>query len=105
MATRPENARYEAKRQSEGWVRGPRITGAAAARLRDLAYLHKLDPCVVVSRLLLDIPLGDVVPAAVIGVAGAEGRARAEFQRRNRLSDAEMVDMDRNVESYQALQQ
>ena len=100
MATKPENARYEAKRKAEGWVRGPRITADAAEQLRVLAHRHRLTPAEVVSRLLLEIPLGSVVPPVGIGAAGGEQRARTAFQQRHRLSDSEMADMDREVESY-----
>ena len=57
MSQSPYNARYEARQRAKGYVRGPRITGEAAARLRDLAYVHNLTPCEVVSRLLLGEPL------------------------------------------------
>lgn len=58
MARPQDNAKWEAKQREAGWVRGPRITADAAERLRDLAYRHRLTPAQVVSRLLLDIPLG-----------------------------------------------
>lgn len=50
--------KFEAKQKADGYVRGPRIRSEASQRLRDLAYRHNLTPCEVVSRLLLDEPLG-----------------------------------------------
>lgn len=89
MATRAENVRYEAKRRSEGWVRGPRITADAAEQLRILAHRHRLTPSEVVSRLLLQVPLESDAPAF-----GARD-ARAEFQRQQGFSDIEMRDLER----------
>ena len=103
MATKPENARYEAKRKAEGWVRGPRITADAAEQLRVLAYRNRLTPAEVVSRLLLSIPLDADVPATPEALANCQDRRRAEFQRRNGFSDSEMQDMDREVGSYAEL--
>ena len=58
MSQTDNNRRYEARQRAKGYVRGPRIRGEAAERLRELAYCHNLSPCEVVSRLLLDEPLG-----------------------------------------------
>ena len=58
MSQSDNNRRYESRQRGKGFVRGPRVRGDAAERLRDLAYRHKLTPCEVVSRLLLDEPLG-----------------------------------------------
>lgn len=63
MARPQDNAKWEAKQREAGWVRGPRITADASERLRDLAYRHRLTPAQVVSRLLLDIPLGYDLPS------------------------------------------
>lgn len=49
--------RYEAHRRAEGFVRGPRITGEAAERLRALAFEHRMTPSEVVSRLLMGVSL------------------------------------------------
>jgi len=97
MAKPEHNARYERKRREAGWVRGPRISGQASERLRELAFQHRLDPCEVVTRLILGDPLGaaDAVPETAD--ADAEAWARSEYQRRNGLSDSEMADMDRLV--------
>lgn len=63
MARPQDNAKWEAKQREAGWVRGPRITADAAERLRDLAHRNRLTPAQVVSRLLLDIPLGYDLPS------------------------------------------
>src|SRR5690625_7756914 len=97
MAKPEHNARHERKRREAGWVRGPRISGQASERLRELAFQHRLDPCEVVTRLILCDPLGaaDAVPETADAVA--EAWARSEYQRRIGLSDCEMADMDRLV--------
>ena len=79
MGTKPENARYEAKRRTEGWVRGPRITHDASEQLRILAFRHRLTPSEVVTRLLLEIPLGS--DANPMGLSEPE---RAEYERMKR---------------------
>ena len=58
MSQSDNNRRYEARQREKGYVRGPRIRGEASERLRDLAYRFNLPPSEVVSRLLLDEPLG-----------------------------------------------
>lgn len=51
--TRQEHrARFEAKQREAGYVRGPRITAAAAERLRELAFTSRMTPSAVVSRLI-----------------------------------------------------
>lgn len=92
MATKPENARYEAKRRREGWVRGPRITADAAEALRNLAHRHRLTPAVVVSRLLLGISL-DFDVASTPG--DLDGRTRETMRQRLRFSEQEMADYER----------
>lgn len=72
MTQAANNARYEARQKEKGYVRGPRIRGEAAERLRDLAYLHNLTPCEVVSRLLLDEPLP--IPGNPFGLSPDELR-------------------------------
>ena len=67
--------RFEAKQRAAGYVRGPRIRSEASQRLRDLAYRHNLTPCEVVSRLLLDEPLGvdcRITAANPMGLSPAE---------------------------------
>ena len=91
MATKPENARYEARKRDQGWVRGPRITADAAEQLRGLAYRHRLTPSEVVSRLLLEVPLASDAPAF-----GARD-PRADFQRQQGFSDIEMRELERMV--------
>lgn len=54
MATKAENARYEARQREAGMVRGPRITKSASEALRGLAYRFNLDPWQVVSALILE---------------------------------------------------
>ena len=100
MAAPEHNARYERKRKAAGWVRGPRISGDAAEQLREMAYRHRLDPCEVVTRLILGEPLGVADAQPDTCEAGVESWARAEYQRRHGLSDTEMVDMDRLISSY-----
>jgi hypothetical protein len=75
------NQRYEAKR-SASYVRGPRITKEAAERLRELAFLLGMHPCDVVSMLVLATH------------ADRQRIARLAFQKRERLSDAEMAAFD-----------
>lgn len=72
------NRRYEAKR-SAAYVRGPRILREAAERLRELAFERRMHPCDVVSLLILSTH------------PDKQRAARLEFQRRERLSDAEMA--------------
>ena len=53
MATKPENARYEARQRAIGLVRGPRITAEASEALRFLsAYIGK-EPREIVSELIV----------------------------------------------------
>lgn len=66
-------------------IRGPRISAEASERLKELAYVNKLSPCEVVSRLILGQSLHGVDNALT-------------FQRRERLSDSEMM-------AFQELQQ
>ena len=84
-------ARYEAKKRSAGFVRGPRITADASERLHALAYRHRLTPCEVVSRLLLDMPLDGELGASAL------------WQRREGLSDIEMREVERLAGSDRAL--
>ena len=100
MAAREHNQRYEATKKAEGWVRGPRITADAAEHLRILAFRHRLDPCEVVSRLLLGESLGADEAQTAACEADIERWARGQYQRRHGLSDTEMVDMDRLTSSY-----
>lgn len=72
------NRRYEAKR-ARCYVRGPRITIEAAEQLRELAHVHRMHPCDVVSLLLLATHPDKKLAA------------RLAFQKRERLSDAEMA--------------
>lgn len=55
--------RFEARQRAEGFVRGPRITGEASERLRELAFQHRMTPSEVVSRLLMGVALD--APGAV----------------------------------------
>lgn len=71
-AARGYRAKYDAKRRAQGWQRGPRITAEAAERLRVLAFQHRLDPCEVVSRLILEIPLAQDKGAGPIPLSPAE---------------------------------
>ena len=100
MAKPEHNERYERKRRAAGWVRGPRISGEASERLRELAFQHRLDPCEVVTRLILGEPLGVAGSQPETCEADVESWARVEYQRRNGLSDSEMAEMDRLVNSY-----
>lgn len=75
------NRRYEAKRR-RSYSRGPRITLEAAERLRTLAYELRLNPCDVVSLLILATH------------PDRERMARFEYQKRERLSDSEMSALD-----------
>jgi len=68
---------------SREFVRGPRITAEAAERLRELVYQHRIDPCEVVSRLLLGEPLD-----------AASGRPKA---MRSKLIDLGMSLAERNA--------
>lgn len=72
------NQRYEAKRKAR-YVRGPRITHEAAEQLRELAHVQRLHPCDVVSMLILATR------------TDRQQAARLAFQKRERLSDAEMA--------------
>lgn len=72
------NQRYEAKRKAS-YVRGPRITREAAEQLRELSHALRLHPCDVASLLILATH------------ADRQQAARLEFQKRERLSDAEMA--------------
>ena len=100
MAKPEHNERYERKRKAAGWVRGPRISGQASEALREMAFRYRLDPCEVVTRLILGEPLGAAGGAIEPSVADVESWARVEYQRRNGLSDSEMAEMDRLVTSY-----
>jgi len=79
-----DNRRYEARQREKGYVRGPRITGDAAERLRTLAFIHGLTPCEVVSRLLLGESLGT---ASLSVVENLHGFSEAEARDFARLSE------------------
>lgn len=94
MARPQDNARWEKKQRDAGWVRGPRITGEASERLRELAYRHRITPAEVVTRLLLGVSLGDSAPTPVRGAEFAVRQDRDKFQREQRMSDSEMRDYE-----------
>jgi len=86
MATKPENARYEARMRVAGYVRGPRISAEAAERLRELAHRHRLTPSDVVTRLLLGIALDAPEP---VGHERSVAVYLASVMREHRLSEPE----------------
>lgn len=69
--------RYEAKRKTAGYVRGPRISAEAAERLRALAFEQRTEPSKVVSRLLIEAGERDMRVKAAMrehGLSEAEAR-------------------------------
>ena len=97
MASPKDNAKWEAKQRAAGWVRGPRITAEAQARLHDLAFQYKLAPAEVSSRLILGIPLerGNVARQQFAVMGGQAARDAAAMQAREGLSEAEMAAFQR----------
>lgn len=72
--------RHEEKKRAQGYVRGPRITGEAAERLRTLAFIHGITPSEVVSRLLIGAPMTGVV-AVVQNPHGFSEQEARDFNR------------------------
>ena len=91
MATKPENAMYEARRKKDGWVRGPRITQQAAERIRVLAFINRMTPSEVATCLILGQEI-QCEPAHNAAPVQAMGRTR--YQKIHRLSDVEMAHLD-----------
>ena len=83
MARPQDNARYEAKQKANGWVRGPRISADAAEQLRELAHTHRLTPAQVVTRLILQVPLGDTqVDARSFDSHGFSAQEQRDWEER-----------------------
>lgn len=81
MSQSADNRRYEARQREKGYVRGPRITGDAAERLRTLSFIHSLTPCEVVSRLLLGESLGTANLSVVENLHGFSASEARDFER------------------------
>lgn len=58
MSRADNNRRWNQRQRERGFMRGPQISSEAHERLRELAYRHHLSMGEVVTRLLLDEPLG-----------------------------------------------